>query len=70
MTTTSEPRAAINLAVGGMTCAGCAATLEKGLSGVQGVGEATVNLATRRATVLPDGTLDAAELEAAMRAAI
>ena len=60
----------INLAVGGMTCAGCASNIQRGLSGLEGVSEATVNLATRRATVQADGTLDPAELEEAMRATI
>ena len=60
----------INLAVGGMTCAGCASNIQRGLAGLEGVEEATVNLATRRATVQTDGTLDRAELEEAMRATI
>lgn len=57
-------------AVGGMTCAGCAASIERGLTKVEGVASASVNVATRRATVLPDGTLDPATLDAAIRAAI
>src|SRR6187402_1107568 len=60
----------ITLAVGGMTCAGCATTIQRGLSQIAGVEGADVNVATRRATVLPDGTFDPAELELAMRAAI
>ena len=72
MTTTSPDGApsAIDLPVGGMTCAGCAATIQRGLASLPGVDSAAVNVATRRATVLPDGTLDADELEDAMRAAI
>ncbi|WP_062519496.1 heavy metal translocating P-type ATPase [Demequina silvatica] len=66
--TPAEP--AIDLAVGGMTCAGCATGIQKGLAILPGVGSAAVNIATRRATVLPDGTLDREDLEAAMRAAI
>ena len=62
--------APITLAVGGMTCAGCASTIQRGLSQIAGVEGADVNVATRRATVLPDGTFDPAELELAMRAAI
>ena len=38
--------------VEGMTCGGCASRLERVLSGVEGVQEARVNLATRTATVL------------------
>ncbi|WP_062313174.1 heavy metal translocating P-type ATPase [Demequina rhizosphaerae] len=60
----------IDLAVGGMTCAGCASGIQRGLAILPGVGAADVNIATRRATVRPDGTLDRDELEEAMRAAI
>ena len=46
----------IDLLVGGMTCASCAARIEKKLNRLPGV-EATVNYATDKATVrLPDGT--------------
>lgn len=71
-TTPAEPahRPAIDLAVGGMTCAGCATGIQRGLAALPGVDSAVVNIATRRATVLPDGTLDADELEDLMRAAI
>ena len=61
---------AINLAVGGMTCAGCASTIQRGLAQLPGVDDAVVNLATRRATVNPTHDADIAELEDAMRAAI
>jgi len=61
---------AINLAVGGMTCAGCASNIQRGLSQLPGVDDAVVNLATRRATVNLDGTVDAETLEDSMRAAI
>ncbi len=67
MTSHAEP---ITLAVGGMTCAGCAANIQRGLAGLPGVESADVNVATRRAWVRPDGTLDAAQLEAAMRQTI
>ena len=43
--------------VQGMTCASCVNTVERGLKKVPGVSEATVNLATERATV----TYDAAQ---------
>lgn len=39
------------LAIGGMTCANCAARIERALAGTDGVIDATVNLATERATV-------------------
>ncbi len=60
----------LNLAVGGMTCAGCAAGIQRGLSALPGVTDAAVNVATRRATVHADGTIDPAELDLMMRSAI
>ncbi|MEU1756285.1 heavy metal translocating P-type ATPase [Micromonospora matsumotoense] len=50
--TTSPPTAPhlIELAIGGMTCASCAARIEKKLNRMDGV-EATVNYATEKATV-------------------
>ncbi|MGD1009756.1 MAG: heavy metal translocating P-type ATPase [Candidatus Aminicenantales bacterium] len=41
----------------GMSCAGCAVNVERGLRDVPGVREANVNFATARATVLFDPTL-------------
>ncbi len=41
----------IDIGVGGMTCASCVAHVEKALRSVPGVVEATVNLATERASV-------------------
>ncbi|WP_124728175.1 heavy metal translocating P-type ATPase [Staphylospora marina] len=41
----------VELEIGGMTCAACAARIEKGLRRMDGVVEATVNLALERATV-------------------
>ena len=66
---------AINLAVEGMTCSSCAASIQGGLSKIPGASDAVVNYATRRATVLynaaqTDGTLDRTELESAMRSTI
>ncbi|HCF9522160.1 TPA: copper-translocating P-type ATPase [Pseudomonas aeruginosa] len=45
------PQGTIELAIGGMTCASCVGRVEKALKAVPGVTEATVNLATERATV-------------------
>jgi Cu+-exporting ATPase len=42
----------IILLIGGMTCAACAQTIEKALKKTEGVEEATVNLATEKATVV------------------
>ena len=56
---TTEPLSAlevIDLEVGGMTCASCAARIEKKLNKLEGV-EASVNYATEKATVTaPFGT--------------
>ena len=40
--------------VGGMSCATCATTIEKGLSRISGVGQASVNFASEKATVTFD----------------
>ena len=44
----------IDLAIEGMTCGACAASVEKGLRAVAGVASAHVNFATERATVIFD----------------
>ena len=64
------PGETIELAVTGMTCASCAARVEKVLARVPGVRAAAVNLATERAGVeaLP-GTVGAAALIAAVERA-
>ena len=41
----------VNLGVRGMTCANCTGRVERALNKVDGVTEASVNLATERATV-------------------
>jgi Cu+-exporting ATPase len=48
--TTTVGTAAVELAIGGMTCASCAARIEKKLNRMEGV-EATVNYATEKAKV-------------------
>ncbi|WP_087686700.1 heavy metal translocating P-type ATPase [Pandoraea sp. PE-S2R-1] len=58
------------LAIGGMTCASCAGRVEKALRAVPGVVEASVNLATEKATVRGvRGAVDAAVLTAAVQKA-
>src|SRR4030042_4305151 len=47
----------LDIAVTGMTCASCAANVERALKKLAGVREANVNLATARATVLFDPRL-------------
>jgi len=49
-----RPVEKIELTVTGMSCAGCAANVERALKGLDGVAEATVNLATAKATVVFD----------------
>ncbi|MGE0799872.1 MAG: heavy metal translocating P-type ATPase [Lautropia sp.] len=58
------PAGTIELAVEGMTCASCVGRVEKALEAVPGVVEATVNLATERATVR--GVVAVADLVAAV----
>ena len=59
----------IELTIKGMTCASCVARIEKALKAVPGVTEASVNLATERATVrIVAGTVEAAALERAVAA--
>jgi Cu+-exporting ATPase len=64
---TAETRPTV-LELEGMTCAGCAARVEKSLNALDGV-EATVNLATEQATVTMDRELPVAELVGAVQAA-
>lgn len=47
----------LDLPVEGMTCASCAARIERGLGRMEGVSEASVNYAANRATVVYDGAL-------------
>src|SRR6185295_849486 len=51
----------IELAIGGMTCASCAARIEKKLNRIDGV-TATVNYATEKATVTVRGDVTADDL--------
>jgi len=46
--------ARVDLSIEGMTCGACAARIERGLSRLDGVASASVNLAAERATVLYD----------------
>ncbi|GGR05674.1 heavy metal translocating P-type ATPase [Streptomyces netropsis] len=60
-TRTTPPTAEVELAVGGMTCASCAARVEKKLNRMDGV-EATVNFATERARVAFGPGVEVADL--------
>ena len=62
-------RRQVDLAIGGMSCASCAARVEKRLNGLEGV-VAAVNYATERARVeLSEGGVSAEDLIAAVEAA-
>ena len=64
------PTAEVELPLLGMTCANCAATIERRLKKTDGVLEATVNLASERATVrFAPGATTRADLVAAVRRA-
>lgn len=63
-------RKTIELTVKGMTCASCVARIERALKAVPGVADASVNLATERATVtVVAGAVEVSFLEAAVHAA-
>ena len=61
------PAKSTRLSIGGMSCAGCVATVEGALRGVPGVVAANVNFAEH--TALVQGEADVATLVAAVRAA-
>ena len=63
------PSTDITLTIGGMTCSSCAGRVEKALRAVPGVLEASVNLATERATVKTAGNADSAALVQAVERA-
>ncbi|MFF9016371.1 heavy metal translocating P-type ATPase [Streptomyces sp. NPDC014870] len=67
MTTTTPGAAQVELAIGGMTCASCAARIEKKLNRMDGV-EATVNYATEKAKVTFDTDISVADLIATVEA--
>jgi Cu+-exporting ATPase len=56
-TTTMEEAREVSFPVTGMTCASCVRRIEKALSRVDGVQEASVNLATEKARVVLDPTV-------------
>ncbi|HEX7536326.1 MAG TPA: heavy metal translocating P-type ATPase, partial [Dermatophilaceae bacterium] len=70
MTTTADQRAedrSVELVIGGMTCASCAARIEKKLNRLDGV-VATVNYATEKAKVSYAGTVTPQDLVAVVEA--
>ncbi|MPY57572.1 heavy metal translocating P-type ATPase [Streptomyces spongiae] len=66
-TTTTGPTAEVELAIGGMTCASCAARIEKKLNRMDGV-TATVNYATEKAKVSYAGDVAVQDLIATVEA--
>ncbi|MEU5184028.1 heavy metal translocating P-type ATPase [Streptomyces longwoodensis] len=67
MTTTAPGGTAVELAIGGMTCASCAARIEKKLNRMDGV-TATVNYATEKAKVTHADGVSVADLIATVEA--
>jgi Cu+-exporting ATPase len=70
MTTTADQLAgarSVELVIGGMTCASCAARIEKKLNKLDGV-SATVNYATEKAKVTYSGSVSAQDLLATVEA--
>ncbi|WP_284089460.1 heavy metal translocating P-type ATPase [Acinetobacter pittii] len=64
------PKAApVELSIEGMTCASCVARVEKALKKVDGVQEATVNLATEQAWVQADASVNVEDLIRAVKKA-
>ena len=63
----ADQRLVHRLSIGGMSCAGCVASVERALRGVPGVSEAAVNFAEHTATVA--GAVTAEALVQAVRAA-
>jgi len=49
--TNEHPITRLELGIEGMTCASCSGRVERALSGLAGVAEASVNLATERASI-------------------
>src|SRR6478735_6868939 len=67
MTTIESKPQEITFPVTGMTCASCVRRIEKALARVDGVQEASVNLATEKATVAFDPAVSGpAQLKAAV----
>ncbi|MGW4379377.1 heavy metal translocating P-type ATPase [Kitasatospora sp. NPDC004531] len=68
MTTQAAPASTeVELRIGGMTCASCAARIEKKLNRMDGV-QASVNYATEKAKVVIDGPVDVSDLIATVEA--
>lgn len=62
----SAPPVETELQIAGMTCASCVRRVERAISKVPGVSEASVNYATERASVVHDGSVDLSALTKAV----
>src|SRR3954470_18988587 len=62
----ANPASTIDLSVEGMTCASCMTRVERALTGVPGVAQASVNLASHRAHVALNDNVDPQALVAAV----
>ncbi|WP_186177960.1 heavy metal translocating P-type ATPase [Burkholderia gladioli] len=69
VTAQSPDAPAIELEIGGMTCASCSGRVEKALAQVPGVSRASVNLATERASVSAEAAVSVAQLVATVEKA-
>ncbi len=65
----ATPARTAELDIGGMTCASCAMRVEKALAKVPGVTRASVNLATEKARIESDATVEPDTLATAVRKA-
>ena len=59
----------IDVAIEGMTCAGCAGSVERALAAVDGVRSVTVNLATEHASLIAESSVTDEALDEAVRGA-
>ncbi len=62
-----ETKKKVELPITGMTCAACAMSVERGLSKIKGVKNASVNFANEKATVEIEERVDLKEVEDAMK---
>ena len=65
---TTDVTARSDVAIDGMTCAGCASRIQRRLDELDSVAAANVNFATGRATITHDGSLDEAFVAAEIKA--
>ncbi|MDG2432395.1 heavy metal-associated domain-containing protein [Flavobacterium sp.] len=54
------------VAIKGMTCSGCVKTVEKALSGIEGIKEVSVSLSPPQAVIQADSAISTAQVQAAL----